>query len=191
VTRDEWLAGRDPRVLLDNLPRLAPPVLARKLRLFESATLRRVWERLDAGTRDEVETIERMADDPAADQEGDAALWEGRSRCGVRAAREVVRHAAVLVGGVFVNERAAQADLVRELFGDPFAPSAFDDRWRTADVLALARAAYDDQAFDRLPVLADALEEAGCIDAGLLAHCRGGAGHVRGCWALDLVLGLA
>jgi hypothetical protein len=48
---------------------------------------------------------------------------------------------------------------------------------------------YDARAFDRLPLLADALEEAGCADADILAHCRSGGGHLRGCWVVDLLLG--
>ncbi len=54
---------------------------------------------------------------------------------------------------------------------------------------ALARSIYDDRAFDRLPVLADALEDAGCTDAAILDHCRGPGPHVRGCWVVDLILG--
>jgi hypothetical protein len=56
-------------------------------------------------------------------------------------------------------------------------------------VLKLSRAIYDDRAFDRLPVLADALEDAGCTDRTILAHCRSGGEHVRGCWVVDLLLG--
>jgi hypothetical protein len=48
---------------------------------------------------------------------------------------------------------------------------------------------YADRAFDRLPILADALEEAGCTDADILAHCRGPGPHARGCWVVDLILG--
>jgi hypothetical protein len=53
----------------------------------------------------------------------------------------------------------------------------------------LAAAIYDERAFDRLPVVADALEDAGCTDAAILGHCRAGGEHVRGCWAVDLELG--
>jgi hypothetical protein len=56
-------------------------------------------------------------------------------------------------------------------------------------VVKLAQAIYDDRAFDRLPILADALEDAGCHDAGILAHCRGPGPHVKGCWVVDLLLG--
>jgi hypothetical protein len=52
----------------------------------------------------------------------------------------------------------------------------------------LAEAIYEERAFDRMPILADALEEAGCADADVLRHCRDPGPHVRGCWVLDLIL---
>src|SRR5439155_24569283 len=56
-------------------------------------------------------------------------------------------------------------------------------------VVKLAQGIYDDRAFARLPILADALEEAGCMDTEILDHCRRAREHVRGCWVLDLLLG--
>jgi len=56
-------------------------------------------------------------------------------------------------------------------------------------VVKLAESIYDERAFDRMPILADALEEAGCANADILAHCRQPGEHVRGCWAVDLILG--
>ena len=64
-----------------------------------------------------------------------------------------------------------------------------DPSWLTSTVLTLAEGIYADRAFDRLPLLADALEEAGCADAEILRHCRKPGEHVRGCWLLDLLLG--
>ncbi|OAI47685.1 hypothetical protein AYO44_09315 [Planctomycetaceae bacterium SCGC AG-212-F19] len=81
-----------------------------------------------------------------------------------------------------------EARLLRCIFGNPFRPMAIDPAWRTATVTSLAQAIYEERAFDRLPILADALEEAGA-DADVLGHCRGGGEHVRGCWVMDLVLG--
>jgi len=63
-----------------------------------------------------------------------------------------------------------------------------DPAWRTPNVVALARTIYDGRAFLRMPELADALEEAVCANADVLAHCRQPVGHVRGCWAVDLIL---
>jgi hypothetical protein len=79
--------------------------------------------------------------------------------------------------------------LLREIAGNPFRPVVMNPTWRTPIALDLARRADEDSAFEGLPVLADALQEAGCDDEVILGHCRGREGHVRGCWALDLVLG--
>ncbi len=87
------------------------------------------------------------------------------------------------------EEQAAQIGLVRDIFGNPFRPVAFNPAWRTSEVVALAQAIYDERDFDRLPTLAGELEKAGCHDADILAHCRGPGPHVRGCWAVDAVLG--
>jgi hypothetical protein len=84
---------------------------------------------------------------------------------------------------------ADQAALLRHIAGKPDCPDLFDPAWRTPEAVAIARAAYDDCQWDDLPILADALEEAGCADEVLLTHCREPGEHVRGCWVLDLVLG--
>lgn len=86
------------------------------------------------------------------------------------------------------TETDAQAVLEREVYG-PVARPRFLPGWQTSTALAIAAGVYADRAFDRLPVLADALEDAGCDSPELLAHLRGPGPHVRGCWALDLVLG--
>ncbi len=88
------------------------------------------------------------------------------------------------------QESHALADLLRDIFGNPFRPVAFDPAWRTETVVALASAIYAERAFDRMPILADALEEAGCDHADILAHCRGPGPHARGCWVVDAVLGM-
>jgi hypothetical protein len=90
------------------------------------------------------------------------------------------------------RERHVQADLVREIFGNPFRPAAIDPgwlRWNDGTVPRLARVIYEERDFETLPVLADALEDAGCTEVALLQHCRSGAAHVRGCWAVDAILG--
>ena len=80
-------------------------------------------------------------------------------------------------------------DLFQCLFGNPFHPVSLNPTWLTDTAVSLATGIYDDRAFDRLPILADALQEAGCDSDDLLNHFRGPGPHVRGCWALDLVLG--
>jgi hypothetical protein len=87
------------------------------------------------------------------------------------------------------EEHGVQAELLRHIFGNPFRPLAVNPTWQTSNVLALAQAIYTDRAFERLPILADALEDAGCDKADILDHCRQPGEHVRGCWVVDLVLG--
>jgi hypothetical protein len=87
------------------------------------------------------------------------------------------------------EEGRYQAELIRDIFGHPFRPVSADRRWLSSHVLDLARTMYDSRDFAAMPILADALQEAGCEDADVLAHCRGGGPHVRGCWVVDLVLG--
>jgi hypothetical protein len=89
----------------------------------------------------------------------------------------------------------AQANLLRDIFGNPFRPVAVDPVWQAPSVEALAEAAYDQRILPsgeldpaRLSILADALEEAACTDADILDHLRGPGPHVRGCWPIDLLL---
>jgi hypothetical protein len=89
-------------------------------------------------------------------------------------------------------EEREQCSLVREIFGNPFRPRSVDPSclgWNAGTVVKVAHAIYDDRTFDRLPILADALEEAGCDNADILTHLRRPGPHVRGCWAVDLILG--
>ena len=86
-------------------------------------------------------------------------------------------------------ELAIQTSILRCIVGNPFRPVALDPAWRTANVLALARTIYEERAFERLPILADALMDAGCTDEDILKHCRSEVPHVRGCWVVDLILG--
>jgi hypothetical protein len=82
--------------------------------------------------------------------------------------------------------------LLREIFGNPFRWTVVEPTilaWNDSIIPRLAKSIYDDQAFDLLPILADALEDAGCIDADMLLHCRLPGGHIRGCWVIDDLLG--
>jgi hypothetical protein len=82
--------------------------------------------------------------------------------------------------------------LLRDILGNPFCPRVIDPHWLTwndGTVAKLAENIYAERTFDRLPILADALEEAGCTDADILGHCRSDGPHARGCWVIDLLLG--
>ncbi len=79
--------------------------------------------------------------------------------------------------------------VVWEVVGNPLRPPPRNPSWLTDDVLALAGGIYEELAFDRMPILADALQDAGCDNDAILGRCRGDGPHVRGCWVVDLVLG--
>jgi hypothetical protein len=81
--------------------------------------------------------------------------------------------------------------LVRCVFGNPFRPVAFNPAWRTDTAVAIARQMYELREFGAMPILADALQDAGCEDEQVLSHCRAPGPHVRGCWVVDGVLELA
>jgi hypothetical protein len=87
------------------------------------------------------------------------------------------------------DEGAIMAAIVRDLFGNPFQPVAFAQQWRTNTAFSLASRMYESRSFSAMPILADALQEAGCENEDVLNHCRGHGPHVRGCWVVDLVLG--
>jgi hypothetical protein len=88
-------------------------------------------------------------------------------------------------------EARHQAELLRDVVGNPFRPGHADPTWfaRNANTVGrVAKAIYEEQRFQDLPVLADALEDAGCTDVEILSHCRGRGPHARGCWVIDQVL---
>jgi hypothetical protein len=85
-------------------------------------------------------------------------------------------------------ETAAQCDLVRDIFGCPLRLTVADTGWLTPTVMRLARGIYDNRSFEEMPILGDALEDAGCADEAVLSHARGSLPHARGCWLLDLLL---
>jgi len=89
------------------------------------------------------------------------------------------------------SEQYAQIKLFHDVVGNPFLPESIDQNWLTSTVVALAQRAYQTRDFSLMPILADALQDAGCDNAAILDHCRGSSPHVRGCWVVDLILGKA
>ena len=106
-----------------------------------------------------------------------------------RAAADLQGEGNVLDSPVTTAEHREQTALVRCLFGNPFRPPSMRAEWLTGEVKALAEGIYAERAFDRMPLLASALEAAGCTSADLIEHCRSGGEHARGCWVVDLLLG--
>jgi hypothetical protein len=183
------------------------PGVARKRRLYLVALCRRFWGDLPAPTgHAAVEAAEAFADgrlavaDLGAAHQSHlrahtaAAVERGKrwartrecllSACALAAADPAGCRLVAATGREVVPVAAV---LLRDTFGDRFRAVAFDRGWRTTDVLGVARGIYDERAFDRLPILADALQDAGCDSEDILDHCRGPGPHVRGCWVVDLV----
>jgi hypothetical protein len=176
----------------------------RKIRLFACACCRRVWYLLpEKESRGAVETAERFADGQATATELRVAQrsisqlltsadWAAYYAAGALVWWHGATHAVAAMGTATAEraESAAQCTILRDLLGNPFRPVSFDPSWRTPDVRSLAEGIYEERAFDRLPYLADALEDAGCTDPAILGHCRDkGTEHYRGCWVVDLLTG--
>ena len=86
-------------------------------------------------------------------------------------------------------EEHYQLLLLRDIFGNPFRPGTMYREWLTTTVTTLASQMYESRDFGAMPILADALQDAGCDSDDILTHCRRPGPHVRGCWVVDLVLG--
>jgi hypothetical protein len=109
---------------------------------------------------------------------------------------DVARNAAISAArannGSRLQEGRVQCDLLRDAFGNPFRPLVLNPawlRWHDGCVGTMARTIYEERRFEEMPILADALEEAGCDDEEILWHCRVDTQHARGCWLLDAILG--
>jgi hypothetical protein len=202
MTEEEWLATTEPDAMFPVLPRTKG--VRRKRQLFCCACCRLIWNELPSDSwRRAVEITERFIDGIVSEVEREAAtraaVIEAGCPINAQAASRTCRtdgspvHARFIAHytGV-VNDACIPliADLLRDIFGDPFCPVSLRSAWLTSDVLALARGIYDERAFDRMPILADALQDAGCDNDDILNHCRDASlTHVRGCWVVDLVLG--
>jgi hypothetical protein len=191
----------------------------RKLRLWSCACCRRLGPLLaDKRSWNAIEVAERKADGLAANEEvqeareaakgvprireklhGTPAEWAASApvfllnpSAGEFTETAPIRAAIALEkGGVTTQdaEERVQFELLRDIFGSPFRSVSFDPAWRTSAVVSLARSMYDSLDFSTIPILADALQEAGCENVGILNHCRSAGPHVRGCWVVDLALG--
>lgn len=210
MTEAEWMAC-DTAVQM--LKRFAPRPSSRKYRLFACACCREAWKTFpispDALAFRAVGVAEKFADGLASEEElswhcdellklldgpnrpgvtdyAGAAFWATKSKTTVRDAKNTADHScSYRPGGELI-----QTVIVKCVFGNPFRPVPFLPEWRTSTTVALARTIYESREFyHTMPILADALEEAGCDNEDVLNHCRGPRLHVRGCWVCDLVLG--
>jgi hypothetical protein len=192
MTEAEWLKTADGSSMFEFL---AGKTSNRKLRLYFVAYLTSILHRMpNDECRKAINVSELFADGAASlidlqNSQTQVMNWqsliERQDFVGVAHAREVANvtkfNLPWPIGGLSFR--------IREIFGNPFRPVTLDPAWLTPTVLALANGIYADRAFDRMPILADALEEAGCENDDILLHCRQPGEHVRGCWVVDLVLG--
>jgi hypothetical protein len=229
MTELEWLTwSKTPTRMLSVLGELQGPGRTqegrRRLRLFACACARRLGPLLEPleGLRT-IEKSERFADGLVAPEfwrsfqevapdlqkrfqpldDAGRAIWDTIRSAPGDAAVMSARHACLALAGDdwerMKEELAAQCDLVRCIFGNPFSEVKCNPapylQWGAGTVPRLAEAIYKEGAFDRLPILGDALEEAGCTEAAILEHCRQRAchnsqehaPHARGCWVIDWV----
>jgi hypothetical protein len=209
MTEAEWIACADPALMLASLGGRVPE---RKLRLLGCGCCRRAWRSLrDERSRRAIEVTEEFADGRVSPVELAIAHEEAHRAWGTpaaTAASEISELAwkdgiALRVASLAAwaptdqlsraGEQRRQADVIRCVFGNPFRPStplpSAVLTWNDRTVRRIAEGIYAERAFDRLPILADALLDAGCDDEELIAHCRSEGPHVRGCWSVDLILG--
>jgi hypothetical protein len=145
--------------------------------------------------------IERATRAGAADHAGTWNAWRlayAAQLCAARTGMDeaplvLLKRAANLGMSEEAREKAELCAIIRDVVGNPFRPPPAIDpawlAWHDGLVAAVAGAMYQEGRFADMPVLADALEDAGCADQQLLTHCRSGGLHVRGCWAVELLLG--
>jgi hypothetical protein len=210
VTAENWDRVNRPHDLLAAARRRREPTL-RRLRLYATATCRAVWDQFPLPECQAlIEAVEQYTEGEcgwarvvglrrALQQMASAraAAWQ-RTAGGLKAwmyakaAGYCADNRPMILSMVYsldmprVNVR--QSSLVRDIFANPFRTVACSKTWGTDTAVLLARQMYEWRDFGAMPILADALEDAGCDNEEILRHCRGPGPHVRGCWVVDLVL---
>jgi hypothetical protein len=209
MTEAEWLACQDPTPMVEFLE---GKVADRKLRLFAVACCQTYHTYFtDERSCAAIEVASQVADGTVEESERERAFvaaysvatWTYDSdtaaevaayTCGDRVQLNDVpwRVMRAFAFDIYQNPRHLTRRLLYDLFGPlPFRPVSADPSWLTSTVVALAEGIYQELAFDRMPILADALQDAGCNNEDILNHCRQPGEHVRGCWVVDLLLGKA
>jgi hypothetical protein len=207
MTEDEWWECYDPLDLLEAVPESAPDECLWRyvLHCLRGAEIDRAAELLERRLAGELD------DEGFAAARDEFARWSNlRAGGGYSAGHRpvhlppVAQRARAAVTALQTDPRAAALAVTREtrhllqrdqcawlrcLFANPFCAIAADPAWLTSTVLALARDIRERDNFGVMPILADALQDAGCDSDDILAHCRGLGPHVRGCWVVDLALG--
>lgn len=207
MTETEWLACVVPERMMK---RFYPRPSSRKYRLFACACCRHCWKVSSVTPSPLAVRAVEVAELVVEGQATEAELWDchncllnvisGRrkddhdnaafSMTGVRMVMDAKNVSRMCRRVVPTPDQApTQVGFNRDIFGNPFRPVVFDPSWKTDTALSLAKQMYDSRDFDIMPILADALQDAGCEQEDILSHCRSAGPHVRGCWVVDLVLG--
>jgi hypothetical protein len=217
MTEAEWLACTDPTSMLTFLGNMASDRKLRLFALACAQRNQERWSPWLGSQA--IETVEKYVDQQSTSEEltrfvhrsprkwGDEDSGWYRlfqtERFDADAAAEIAQFAAAWAGAKTTTHHAylaardamrkVQCSLLRDLIVPvlfrPVGLSPASLTWNGETVPKIARAIYDERAFDQMPILADALEEAGCTDAAILDHCRQPGEHVRGCWVVDMLLG--
>lgn len=214
MTEAEWLGSENPRQMLYTASRTASD---RKFRLFTCACCRTIEKELPDEAIWLLDAVEAYLDGQLdwaglnnVKAQARTPVMQGigiptaASEAAVKAVMALAwgtgarpfHGASDVLSGCFQARRQTAwrkanrefAGYFRDIVENPFRPVAFDPAWRTSTAVAVADGVYEERAFDRLPILADALQDAGCESDDVLSHCRGDGPHVRGCWVVDLVL---
>jgi hypothetical protein len=216
LTEGEWLSSK---ARISNLLRIVRTchITDRQLRLFGCACCRRIADLLDderyncmialaeeyedgLRTADElqfardslVDVLETIRNDVAFHYANSALFSTLSSNLGFRAIEDIAaycRIARVHLPNDKTNEEQVHIHYYRDLIGNPFRPVTFIPSWRTGNVLELAQMIYNNRTYNHMPILADALMDAGCEDEQIIGHCHSDGPHVHGCWLLDMILG--
>jgi hypothetical protein len=214
VTEEVWSICTEPGTMLHSLDGKGSE---RKLRLFGSACCRRISEFIPEERIKRLIGLNEEFADNRLDQSQYLAAWHQAADAyrkfdnslgtksyayamgavlglGVRldlvaVTNEIAELITQVLSPLFaVIEQEHQAHLLRDIIGNPYQQQMLDRAWRTSTVLALASQVYETRDFSPLPILADALQDAGCDDEMILSHCRNPEQiHVRGCWLVDLL----
>jgi hypothetical protein len=203
LTEAEWLTGSQPDAMLTFVETFASQ---RKLRLFAVTCARDLLEHHpEPDVRGDFGDMQGFAAailraEAHADGRGSLqnAFWVERP--------EAAWAAWVVFGmdadvGFFINDQAATvaaaikhfrvppSHWLHDIFGNPFRPVPMNPSWRKSPIPEIAHSIYEESRFEGMPILADALEDAGCTNEQILAHCREHQPHARGCFVLDLLMG--
>ncbi len=201
MTEQEWVECEDPEVM-ERFVRARSS--KRKARLYYCACCRHIWELMtDERSRNGVLIAEAFADGNVSADELAIAHQHADEAAGIHTydvfnmASLTTEQEVSLNGYVALTAHNhanghlySYCDLLLCIFGPlPFRLVTLDPAWLTPTVQQLAAVIYEERQFGKMPLLGDALEEAGCDNADVLQHCRSGGEHVRGCWVVDRVLG--